>query len=313
MLNLRKMKQISKKLQQKLFSNSIIFLKDGIERLVNNDNGEEDFIEPDLLILTCTSFQISIELAIKALIVEKSGIRSLIHNKQKGLPDNEIEKLFFENRIKTKEFDTLKTFVKSKNFIEELTKEEFRTIDEFQNYRNKIVHFTYFFPEGEFYDKKEDLLYYMIHILFKILLSTNSQDMKPSEFIEYTIGSDLHKKLIKYTPYINSMKRLAKQNSDKVFECIVCNNRTYSQEEEYCYCCNFIGEHFTPIDCDYCKEKGSVIYDNLNIEINNNEMRGLCLNCGNDGIIFQCPKCGFAYNIETKIGDYCTNEKCMNE
>lgn len=305
--------QLHKEVYQKLFNNSIVFLKDGIERLVNKDNGDNDLIEPDLLILTCTSFQISIELAIKALIVVNEGIKGIINNKQQNLTDNKIEALFIENRIKTSEFDKLKNFVKSKNFIQNLTKDDFRIISEFQNYRNKIVHFSYEFQDGDLFDLKYDIVYYMIHIIFKILLNKNNQDTKPSEFLEYKIGSSLHKSLINYTPYIDAMEKIAGKNSEKVFKCIGCNNRTYSQDDEYCYCCNFISEDFTLIDCDYCKEKKSVIYDNLNIELNNNTARGLCLNCDNDGIIFQCPLCGFSYNIETKIGNYCTNEKCMNE
>jgi hypothetical protein len=65
------------------------------------------------------------------------------------------------------------------------------------------------------------------------------------------------------------------------------------------------------IDCDYCKTKRSVIYDNLNIALNNNETKGLCLNCDNDGIIFECPKCGLAHNIETKFEGVCNKDNCI--
>lgn len=111
------------------------------------------------------------------------------------------------------------------------------------------------------------------------------------------------------------MQRLATENSRRVFDCIVCNNRTYSQDEDYCYCCNFLGEDYNMIDCDYCKEKRCVIYDNLNIHLNQNEMKGLCLNCGEDGIIYQCPKCELAYNLETNIGNVklCNNDMCIYE
>ncbi len=302
-----------KEVYKMLYNNSIVFLKDGIERLVNKDNGEDDFIEHDLLTLTCASFQIALELAIKALIVERAGIRSIINKKQQILSDKEIESLFQENNLKTLEFDAQKNFIKSKNFIQDLTKEEFEIIDDFQLYRNRIVHFSYKFYDGDLFDLKYDIIYYLIHIIFKVLLSKKHQDERPSEFLEYSLGSELHKKLIEYAPYIYAMERSAKDNSERVFKCIVCNNRTYSQEEEYCYCCNFLGIDFTPIDCDYCKEKKSFIYDNLNIELNNNEAKGLCLNCDNDGIVYQCPKCGFAYNMETKFDNVCINNKCINE
>lgn len=298
-----------------LHNNAVLFLKDGIERLVNKDNGDSDFIEHDLLTLTCASFQISLELAIKSLIIEREGIRMIISKNQQCLADEEIEKLFKENKLKTLDFDIQKNFIKSRNFIEDLSRDDFQTIDEFQTYRNRIVHFSYKFYDGDLFDLKYDLIYYLIRIIFKVLQSKKHQDEKPSEFLEYTLGDKLHKKLIQYTPYVYAMKRLAAENSRKVFDCIVCNNRTYSQDEDYCYCCNFIGEPYNMIDCDYCEEKRCVIYDNLNIALNRNEARGLCLNCGEDAIIYQCPECELAYNMETNIGNLkkCNNLRCANE
>lgn len=304
--------EFEKKVYEQLYANSIVFLKDGIERLVNNDNGDIDFIENDLLSLTCTSFQISIELAIKALIIERSGIKKIIETKYHSLTDTEIEQRFINNDLKSLEFDTQKNFIKSNNFIEDLTKDDFKTIDEFQKYRNRIVHFTYNFANSDLYDLKYDMIYYLIQIIFKILLSKKHQDEKPSEFLQFTLGAGLHKKLINYKPYVSAMERSAKENSSKVFNCIVCNNRTFSKDEDYCYCCNFLSENFTLINCDYCKEKESVIYDNLNIYLNQNTAKGLCLNCDNDGIIFECPECKKAHNIETNFEKMCTNEKCIN-
>lgn len=304
-----------KEAYKQLYNNSVLFLKDGIERLVNEDNGDDDYINYDLLTLTCASFQISLELAIKSLIIERAGIRKIINKKQQNLTDSEIEKLFKSNDLKTLDFDIQKNFIKSKNFIEDLTKEDFDTIDEFQTYRNRIVHFSYNFYDGDLFDLKYDLIYYLIRVIFKVLQSKRHQDEKPSEFLEHTLGDKLHKKIISYTPYIYAMKRLAEEYSSKVFDCIVCNNRTYSQDEDYCYCCNFLGESYNMIDCDYCKEKRCVIYDNLNIHLNQNEARGLCLNCGEDGIIYQCPKCESTYNMETNMGNgrLCDNTRCANE
>ncbi|WP_277017320.1 hypothetical protein [Flavobacterium lindanitolerans] len=305
-----------KEVYKMLYNNSIVFLKDGIERLVNKDDGEVDFIEHDLLTLTCTSFQISIELAIKALIVERTGIRNIIQENHRSLSDASIEELFKKNQLKTLDFEVQKNFIRKRKFIDDLTKDDFKTIDEFQIYRNRIVHFTYKFENGDLYDMKYDMVYYLIYIVFKILLSHKHQDEKPSEFLQYSLGGELHAKLIRYQPYIAAMKKLAAQNSLKVFNCIVCNNRTFSQDEDYCYCCNFISDVFTFIDCDYCNGKRSVIYDNLNIGNPNNfnETRGLCLNCDNDGIIYECPECGIARNIETRFHEGCSKEKgCINK
>lgn len=306
--------EFEKKVYNQLYASSIIFLKDGIERLVNKDNGDIDVIDNDLLSLTCTSFQISIELAIKALIIERSGLKNVIEKKYHLLSEEEIELKFLNNELKSLEFEMQKNFVKKNQFIQDLTKNDYKIIDSFQKYRNRIVHFTYNFDDADLNALKHDMIYYMIQIIFKILLSKKHQDERPSEFLEYTLGRGLHKQLISYRPYVSAMEKLAKANSPVVLNCIICFNRTLSQYEEYCYCCNFLTEGFTLIDCDYCKVKKSVIYDNLNIALNDNTARGECLNCGNDGIIFECPECGKAHNIETNFdNEKCSNEECLNK
>lgn len=299
-------------IQRRLTENSKLFLSDGIERLINQDNGEEDFINSDLLSLTCTSFQISIELALKSLVIERNGLKSILNKKYQNRSSSELEDLFRDNNIKTAEFDTIKNFVKSKGYIMDLTKYDFKVIEEFQLYRNRIVHFTYEFEESDLYDMKYDLIYYMIQIIFKILLSNEHQDVKPSEFLAYSLKSGLHNKLTKYPPYIQAMERVSKENTDSVFKCIVCNNRTFSKFEGYCYCCNFISEDFKLINCLHCNETKSVIYDNLNIKLNNNMAKGLCLNCDTDGMIYQCPECELGYDNEMEFEKYCTDGNCIN-
>jgi hypothetical protein len=282
---------------KRLYNNSVTFLKDGIKRLIREDDADEDFIENDLLTLTCISFQISIELAIRALLIENEGIRSILKPEFRILSNEEIENLFKENKLKTLDFDSQKKRLKSKNYIAELDKGDFKIIDEFQLYRNRIVHFSYTFNKSDLFDLKEDILYYLIHIIFKILPS-EKQGMKPSEVLEFYLGNDLHDQLIIYKPYVQAMQKLAQLNSVKVYNCIVCKNRTFGVEEEYCYCCNFYSELFNLIKCEHCQEQSSVIFDNLNIKLNNNLAHGLCLNCDKDGTIYQCPECDFAYDIE---------------
>ena len=48
-----------------LFTNSIVFFRDTIDKLTTNDIEEDDYISHDLILLTCTSTQISLELALK--------------------------------------------------------------------------------------------------------------------------------------------------------------------------------------------------------------------------------------------------------
>lgn len=296
-----------------VYNNAILFLKDGIERLVNKDDDRSDYIDHDLVILTCSSFQVSLELAIRALIIERDGIRSIISTKQQNLTDDQIRTCLADNKIKTVDFDQQKNYIKSQKYIQDLSKDDFKIIDEFQRYRNQIMHFKYTFQEGDLFDLKYDLIYYMVNIILKILQSRKYEDNMPSEFLEHTLGQNLYNKLIRYRPYIEAMEMLAASTGSKVYTCIHCNNRTLSVDFEYCYCCNAHYYDYNLIKCDYCKEK-SVIYDNLSIELNNNTARGLCLNCDTDGVIFQCPKCEMAHNIETNPDDgtLCNNNRCVN-
>ena len=283
--------------------------------MILQDNEDSDYIEHDLLTLTCTSFQISLELAIKSLIIEKQGIRKILNRKQEELSNEEIEKLFIENEIKTLDFNAQKNLIKSKKIIYDLSKEDFRIMDEFQLYRNRIVHFLYTFKENELENFRDKIIYYIIHIILKILLYGKDSEEKPSEFIEYILGHELYKKLIKYTPYIEAMHSLVKEISfysgNEILRCVVCNNRTLIQYGKYCYCCNFDYEDFRLINCDYCEEERTVLYDNLNIKLNQNIARGLCLFCENDGVIFRCPQCEFEHNIETNVNNVCTEEYCI--
>lgn len=300
------MNKIEKEIYETLYKNALIFLKDGIERLVSKDDKSTDSIEYDLLILTCTSIQISMELAVKALIVKKRGLKYILNKSHQNQSFDEIYELFKENKIKTQEFDNSKNFVKSENLVSDFNKDDFKIISDFQNLRNGFVHFSYNILVGDFYDLKYDIINYFIHTLTKIL----SEDLKPSEFYDYKLGKKYKKLLLSYPPYISAMTRLAHRNSEKVFKCIICNNHTYSKEEDYCYCCNFYGDSHEFVDCDYCKEENSIIFDYLNIKFNNNEAKGLCLNCGKDWVIFKCPKCDSSHNIETALDEKCTNSQC---
>lgn len=106
------MNAIEEKVYKSLYENAIVFLKDGIQRLVVNDNDKEDKISHELLILSCTSFQISLELALKALIIKNTGLDNILKKEQRGLSINDYESLISDNKLKTNNFETLKNYAK---------------------------------------------------------------------------------------------------------------------------------------------------------------------------------------------------------
>lgn len=288
--------------EQKIYTdlqhNSFVFFKDFIDRLTSNDNPEEDIISKELVILSVSSLQISLELAIKAVVLKKSGLINLINSNDSTKTYEELFLAFQNNSLKTKQFEQIKIYSKNNNLISTLSDDDYETITEFQRYRNGIVHFSFKFQEGDYFDLKYDITYFVVNILIKVLCA-GDDDIKPSEFLEYQLGNSYHNKLINYRPYIEAMERIARERSEKVYTCINCNNRTYSQEEEYCYCCNFYGELHSFRNCEFCNEKASMIYDGLNLENNNFTSRAQCLNCQQDTIVFVCPDCEISYNLET--------------
>lgn len=274
---------------KKVYQNSIIFLKDGIHRLINQDDINKETIDYELLILTCTSFQISLELAMNALLIEKKGLSSIIPS---TVESTKLIRQFKNNKLKTKSFEDIKKIIKKEKYVEDFNKEHYNIISKFQKYRNKIVHFSYNFKEEEVKLLRDEILFYLIYIIVKIL---EKKTDRPSEFFEYILGGKLHSEIIKYQPYINAMKTLAEMEGGDIFKCIICSNRTFNSNERYCYCCNFYGDLFNMVKCNVCKKENAVIYDNMNIEYNDNKVYGTCMNCDSRFLVYECPKCDKIY------------------
>lgn len=299
------------KIHTDLMHNSFVFFKDFIDRLTNNDNPDDDRISKELVILSVSSLQISLELALKAVVIKKLGLINLLNSNYITKTNEDLFLAFQNNSLKTKQFEQIKIFAKNNDLICTLSEDDYETITEFQRYRKGIVHFSFIFQEGDYFDLKYDITYFVVNILIKVLCA-GDDEIKPSEFLEYQLGTSYHKKLINYRPYIEAMERIAKERSEKIFSCISCNNRTYSKEEEYCYCCNFYGEYHSFRNCEFCNEKASMIYDGLNLESNNFTARAQCLNCHQDTIVFVCPDCEISYNLETteNYGKICSLGTC---
>ena len=290
-------------------NNSFIFFKDFIERITAKDNHKEDFISNDLIVLSFSSLQISLELAMKSLMLKKRGLRSLI-DASITKSDNELYLDFKNNNLKVKRFEQIKIFTKQNNLVDDLDEDDFEIITQFQKYRNGIVHFSYGFEDGDYYDLKYDIIYFVVNILIKIL--SCDEDLKPSEFLEYNLGKTYHKRLTNYLPYISAMNKMAKIASEKVYTCIHCENETYSKDEDYCYLCNIYNDPEYFINCSVCENKRSVIFDGLNLENNDFSTNAKCLNCHNKTEVFMCQECEMIFDKYENL-KMCTIEKCINE
>ncbi|WP_141113139.1 hypothetical protein [Chromobacterium haemolyticum] len=288
-------------------SNSIVFLNKAIAEIASHQDSDDTPFSIEIATISVALLQISFELSLISYAIIKKGITSILLNKDKNLPDDEIRNLFINNELKTRTFSQIISEIQSENKL--FNEDELYHIDTFQNIRNKLVHVGFNFYEGDLYDLKYDVIYFLSHPLIK-LISLNSGFSTPAQLIQHHIKPQLYKKLIAFPPYVSHMKRLASQWSP-AFKCLSCGNNSLSQDEGVCYICSAEYECDEFIHCGRCGENRSVIYDYLNIELNANMARGLCLACGEDDVVFRCPKCKVAYGIESSLDtDKCTPDKC---
>jgi uncharacterized protein YehS (DUF1456 family) len=289
--------------------NSLVFLNKGIKELSSHNDSDDTPLDIDLTTISISLLQISFELALNAYSIKKTGIRSILRNKESDMSDNEISTLFQSNELPTKNFNILLDEMQLRYNL--FDTEALHHIRLFQKIRNKLVHLHCNLDEGDRYDLKYELIYFIVHILIW-LINTTDIFLSTSQILENQLDDIAYKKLILFQPYVDEMEKLARRDSNNVYRCFFCRENTFATEMELCYTCNydFADQVFT--DCGRCKATDSVIYDHLNIEINDNEARGLCLNCDDDDIYYRCPECENLYGLEASIGvDICTPVKCQ--
>lgn len=290
-------------------SNSLIFLNKGLKELASHNDFKDTPLDIELVTISVSLLQISFDLALNAYSIEKLGLRSILWKKDTNLTDVEIYNRFQSNELETKNFNKL---LEDLQLITQIFDEDaLYHIKLFQKIRNKLVHLHCNLHEEDRYDLKYELIYFISHVLVW-LISTSDEFYTTSQILENYIDDEAYKKLISFQPYIDEMEKIAKQESTNVYKCFYCDQNTFATDMDLCYTCNYDFGDQLFADCGICKAEGSVIYDHLNIDINNNEARGLCLNCDEDDIYYKCPECEILYGLEASGGvGICTPKKCL--
>lgn len=289
--------------------NAYVFLNKAIVELCSHNDALDAPLEMDNATISVSLIQIAFDLALNAYAIKNDGIRSILKDKTANLTDVQIQKLFESNELPTKRFDDLKMDMQNKHSLFE--EDVLDVIASFQKIRNKLVHLHYNLAEGDRYDLKSEIIYYIVHVTVPLLQQGSVYDTE-SQMIELCIDKKAFNRLISFPPYVYEMQKLAKEASSKVWNCIICGNRTFAVEVEVCYVCNHPYHDQEFAHCNRCDTRHSIVFDHLNIECNGNEMKGLCLNCDNDDIIYKCPKCEMTYAIET-CDERCDKKHCINE
>ena len=265
------------------------------------------------MVLAIVNIQLAVELSMKASIIDFYGIRKVLIDKQAQMTDLEIEQLFRENKLKVREYDSLKNFLKSNDKDGErydFKKTQYKYMERFQNYRNQILHSSYIFSDKECEEMEKDLLYVLMHIIG--VLMSNRMDDEYREFVQEYLNYKEYSKLMENPIYNHELQVFLERYYDKLYTCPHCGTKTVTPNR-YCARCltnfNVSNEIYAFVKCGWCGEE-MVICDAANIENNNNMIRGLCLNCEEDTIVYKCPKCHSFVNAELFDSSECHEGFC---
>jgi hypothetical protein len=289
--------------------NSLVFLNKAIRELTSYDDSSDHPLPIDVATISTSLIQIAFELILTSYSIENHGIRSVLQPKDKSKGDEEILSLFTSGNLKTIQFDDLKERIQKSDRI--FSEHDIASIGSFQAMRNRLVHLHYDLSAGDRYDLKYEIIYYIVHVIVP-LLPASEHDWSESIAVENRLEPETFRKLVSFPPYVQRMQTLARRASANVYTCFYCGNQTFAQGVLLCYACNCQFELEQFADCGKCKAKRAVIFDHLNISLNNNQARGLCMNCNEDDIVYKCPKCDEAYCMEGLIGkETCSPEHCI--
>lgn len=283
----------------KIRENSWLFLRKAIKELISHDDSNDDILHKDKAIMAISLIQMSFELSLVAYFVETDGIKGIVKGSDASLSEQELLVKYENNELVTKSFNSLKQIAKERGSLFNEDDEYF--IEMFQKIRNKVVHLNYEFDDGDLYDFKYDLIYFIVKVIIPTLAN---EYLNPSEAISTNIESADFLELIHFPPYAYEMHKIAKENSLHVYPCIHCGNESLAVDigEEYCYsCCEDLSQAGF-IDCPYCKSERSMIYDALNIDCQiDRTLKGLCLKCEEDDLVYVCKECGAEVALEANI------------
>ena len=298
---------ISDEIYLKLFQNANIFLNAAIHYF---NKGLES---QDNRVLAVVSTQMALELAVKMRITKDYGVRTILEGDFSAATDQDILDGYENNSLRVKEFETLKNFLKSKKVYNMYFSGEYAYMERFQKLRNKLVHFDYNFTEQELEQLEDDIIHVIVNILH-ILISSNVSHDEYRIFMEEYIDTAEYQKLLTNRSYMNALRDIIVREYGEIYFCPICSRRLFLPIRKCLGCLNDFNNSsaFGFLDCNYCGEE-TVIYDACNID-NNHFLRGLCLRCEDDTVVYKCPKCGNVFNLENSEGGGCRPGHCsMND
>lgn len=294
--------------------NAGLFLNEGAKHMFDLEGNLLPTLSVDDFVLAVSNLQIAMELAIRSYILYNKGIKPLLYKSDREKTEADLRTLYETKRLKVLDFETISNQLKGIDYQDlKLTREQRNLMSNFQTYRNKLLHFACPIEINDINSLRKSLLLYSINTVMYLLSNKYTDKYPPEMFMDFTGRDFLHNLHFDKT-YCDAVREVAEKSGNTIWQCPMCNNDTYSLEEEYCYCCGFMGSHLHRTDCEGCGTKQSVIYDTGAHVIGHPFLySGFCQKCEQMNVIYECPKCHEAYfydffDDESK----CNESRCVN-
>jgi hypothetical protein len=297
-----------------IFQNAVRFLNISVDEIINSD-----FNDINNIVKTSVLIQMTVELSLKYAVAYNMGdisIKKILEIRYQNQLIDDIYDEFLKNTLRVVSFENLKNYIRTLSIFKFNKNEEIEMIEKFQKIRNRLLHFSYNFDPKETSNIKETYIYIVFKIIFPLLYEGYSEEsinyLTPSEFIKIYVSEEKYKKIRSMNEYKKIMLHIVNVLKNKgevtIGKCIHCNEISWIKEIGKCIICESNNGDDVLLRCPVCNENKSVIYQSLNMGINNNAATGICISCGMKMSVIKCKKCG-RYNVyEDDIAFLCAIE-----
>lgn len=294
------MSKINEELSSRLKNTFRNYIRHAVEHALDEEESENDVLQ------VIVNLQASLELLSKLYVLQCQGWQGIVSPKFHNKSESELLIDIENGALKTTEYKKNKDFIANEIYLNDDDKS---LLDGFHNRRNQIMHLGVINPPRE-------VLYEAIWFIVRIIHQLPWQDALPmnqqcmSNSLELLLGKQLYKALLHKSCYVDeAVDRAYELYPRSVKLCLECGSESWVVNESgyrICLVCGFRGDEnaFGFIDCPVCQSKGSLVYDPLNIEVND-RLNGLCCACRKIVPVTKCTKCGnvHAYSGHCK---FCT-------
>jgi hypothetical protein len=276
------------------------FIRHAIEHALADNPTDNDVLQ------VIVNMQASLELLSKLYVLQYEGWKGIVEQKFQNKTEIEILKAIDDGSMKTTPFWKHKEFVAENIYLND---DDVILLDGFQNLRNQVMHLGVINPS-------KDILNEAIWFMVRIISQLDWQDTLPmrhqymSNSLKVLIGPKLYDKLINNSCYVCEAVDRAYDVFDEVKHCIQCGNEAWGLNNGYwmCLVCGYRGDEdtFGFIDCPSCSTEKELVYDALNIDVNE-FLDAKCCSCGKLIPVWQCPTCENVYVYPSDC-EFCEDE-----